>query len=89
MRRPNVDQVPFLQDNDPIAVLLRLRNIVRGDKNNGLKQEGIMLNQVHDFCLGLRVDGRSGLIEDHETREAQKVDNNADFLSFPFAELHY
>ena len=89
MRRPNVHQVPFLQDDDPVAVLLRLRNVVRGDKNDGLKQEGIMLEHVHDFCLGLRVDGRSGLIEDHETREAQKVNDNADFLSFPFAEFLY
>ena len=81
--------MPFLQDDDPVAVLLRLRNVVCGDKNDGLKQEGIMLNQVHDFCLGLRVDGRSGLIEDHETRETQKVDDNADFFSFPFSELLY
>ena len=89
MRRPNVHQVPFLQDDDPVAVLLRLRNVVRGDKNDGLKQEGIMLDQVHDFCLGFRVYGRSGLIEDHETRETQKVDDNTDFLPFPLAELLY
>ena len=81
--------MPFLQDNDPIAVLLCFKNVVCGDKNDGLKQEGIMFNQVHDFCLRFRVYGRSWLIEDHETREAQKVDDNTDFLSFPFTEFLY